>query len=430
MTRAMHRRRFLTAAAAAPLGLPFLSQFASAREVAERRVIFLMSPNDAMRREEWAMAEQGQSAALPEALPSYLAPLSAFRDRMSVFGDLSKLAEHESHCPQTLLTGVDTLNGNGDTNAASMSLDQHLADILEVDAATFGVRCLPNDPSARWSSRGADQPVDPIMDPGLAFEQYFGDFDADPAELEAKRARKRSVLDRVAKDLSRFQSQLASHQRPRVEAHLESIRKLEADIDTTIVGACNPVSPTFGQDALDNASVPTSLHGLVDMMVQVMGCGVTRVGTLQFGRSGAGEIRPVWPEFGINIDRDCHFGLAHRYWDDPSDEATTDRRAQESWVSTHMVQRLLEGLEATPDADGNSLLDNTMVVWLHEMGSNHNAGGHMAAVFGGPSWLQTGSFHSMPGRSLNDLLTAVSNKMGVQTEQWGTPAYNAGPLPL
>lgn len=430
MTHPWNRRRFLTAAAAAPLGLPFLSQFARAEDPPQRRVIFLMSPNDAMRREEWAMAGEGESAPLPETLPSYLAPLSAFRDRMAVFGDLHKYAEHESHCPQTLLTGIDTLNGNGDTNASSISLDQHIAQVLEVDAATFGVRCLPNDPSARWSSLAADQPVDPIMDPGLAFDQYFGDFDADPAELEAKRARKRSLLDRVAKDLSRFQSQVPSAQRPRVEAHLDAIRKLESEVDDTIVAACNPASPTFGKDAIDNASVPTSLHGLVDMMVQVMGCGITRVGSLQFGRSGAGEIRPVWPEFGIDIDRDCHFGLAHRYWDEPSEGARADRLAQETWVATHMVQRLLEGLDAMPDVDGGSLLDNTMVVWLHEMGSNHNAGGHLAAVFGGSSWLQTGSFHSLPGRGLNDLLTAVANRMGLGITEWGTPDYNAGPLPL
>ena len=424
------RRRFVTAAAAAPLGLPFLSQFARARDVPQRRILFLMSPNDAMRREEWGMADEGQSVPLPDTLPSYLAPLSAFRDRMAVFGDLVKLAEHESHCPHTLLTGVDTIDGGNGTNAASISLDQYLAGEFGVDAATFGVRCLPNDPSARFSSKGADQPVDPIMDPGLAFDHYFGDYDADPAELEARRARKRSVLDRVAKDLAAFQSQVSAAQRPRVEAHLDAIRKLESDVDETIVAACNPGSPTFGQDATDNEAVPTSLHGLVDTMVQVIGCGITRVGSIQFGRSGAGEIRPVWPDFGINIDRDCHFGLAHRYWEEYSDASRSDRVEQETWVATHMVQRLLEGLDAMPDLDGSSVLDNTMVVWLHEMGSNHNASGHLACVFGGSSWLQTGSFQSMPGRSLNDLLTAVANRMDVGISEWGTPAYNGGPLPL
>lgn len=429
MARLWTRRRFVSAAAAAPLGLPFLSQFARANDAPQRRVIFLMSPNDNMGRDTWGMAEEGQSVPLPETLPSYLEGLSEFRDRMVVFGDLEKRAEHNSHCPQTLLTGTDTTDGSNTGNASSMSIDHHIAEALEVSSATFGVRCLPNGARARWSWLGADQPVDPLMDPALAFDQYFGNYDADPAELEAKRARKRSLLDRVAKDLGRFQSQVSAEQRPRVEAHLDAIRTLESEIDDTITAACDPGSPTFGADAIDNASVPTTLHAMVDQMVQVMGCGLTRVGTLQFGRSGAGEIRPVWPEFGIDIDKDFHFGLAHAAYENPTAQNVADRLAQETWLTTHMVHRLVSALDATPDVEG-SLLDNTMVVWLHEMGDKHAARDHMAVVFGGSQWLQTGSFHSLPGRSLNDLLTAVAQKMAVDIDAWGAPEYNDSPLPL
>lgn len=427
---AWNRRSFLSCAALAPLGLPFLSSFARAREVPQRRVVFLMSPNDCMDREEWGMAPEGESAPLPDDLPSYLAPLSAFRDRTVVFGDLEKKARHNSHCPQSLLSGTDTIDGTTDTGASSITLDQFIAGELDVEAATFGVRCLPNAPRARWSWAGSNQPVDPIMDPAAAFDRYFADLDSDPAELEALRARKRSLLDRVAKDLTAFQAQIPSENRPALEAHLEGIRSLENGLDDTIVASCSPGSPTFGKNATDNEMVPDSLHGLVDQMVQVLSCDITRVGSLQFGRSGGGVISPVWPEHGINIDRDLHFGLAHRYWEQHTAQNIADRLEQETWMSSHMVQRLLEGLEATPDTDGNSLLDNTMVVWMHEMGRNHNARGHMATVVGGSAWLETGSFHSMPGRSLNDLLTAVANKMGLGLDHWGDPDYNEAPLPL
>ncbi|MEM6294540.1 MAG: DUF1552 domain-containing protein [Myxococcota bacterium] len=430
MSRFLNRRRIIKAAAAAPLGLPFLAQFAKADERPHKRVIFLMSPNDCMHREEWAMAEQGGNASLPRELPSYLAPLSAFADRLAVFGDLHKKAHNRSHCPQSLLTGTHTLNQNADTNASSISLDQFLAQEMDVDAATFGVRCLPNQPDARWSSLGVDQPVDPIMDPAVAFDLYFGDHDIDPVTLEAKRARKKSLLDRVSGDLTRFQSQVAAHQRPRVEAHLEAVRKIEAELDEGIMLSCDPGSPTFGKHATDNASVPSTLKGLIDMMVQVMACGITRVGSLQFGRSGAEEMRPTWPEAGIDIDRDFHFGLAHRYWDEPSEQATLDRRASETWLATHMVQYLLQELDARVDVDGKSLLDNTMVVWLHEMGSHHNAEGHLAVVAGGSDWLDTGMFRSFPGRGINDLLPAVATKMGFAMDVFGDPEIATGRLPL
>ena len=347
-----------------------------------------------------------------------------------MFGDLHKKAHSRSHCPQSLLTGTHTLNENADTNASSISLDQYLAQEMGVEAATFGVRCLPNDPSARWSSLGADQPVDPIMDPAVAFDLYFGDHDIDPAELEAKRIRKKSLLDRVSGDLTRFRSQVAAHQRPRVDAHLDAVRKIEAELDEDIVLRCDPGSPTFGKNAIDNASVPSTLEGLVDTMVQVMACGITRVGSLQFGRSGAEEMRPTWPEAGINIDRDFHFGLAHRYWDEPSEQATLDRRESETWIATHMVQYLLKELDARIDVDGKSLLDNTMVVWLHEMGYHHNTEGHLAVVAGGSDWLDTGMFRSFPGRGVNDLLPSIATKMGVPMEVFGDANIATGPLPL
>lgn len=430
MSRIWTRRNFIRSAAAAPLGLPFLSHFAKAQDVAPRRVIFLMSPNDAMRREDWGIGEQGSDVALPAMLPSFLAPLSDFGHKLTVVGDLYKAAEHESHCPGSLLTGSDTIDGTNATYASSISLDQYLAQQLGVQPATFGVRCVPNDAQARWSSLGANQPVDPIMDPAVAFDQYFGDFQADPAELEAKRKLKKSVLDRVAGDLEQFQSGLAAEQRPRLEAHLDAVRNLEAEIDDIIVQSCDPGSPIFGQDNTDNSAVPTTLKGLIDTMVQVMACDVTRVGTLQFGRSGGGEMAPTWPEAGINIDRDFHFGLAHRFWEDGSPEAVADRLESETWVCQNMVRYLLGELEAREDVDGRTLLDNTLVVWMHEMGSNHNAGGHMDVVAGATDVLTPGRFKSFNGRNLNDLLTAVAQMMDVDIDTFGTPAYNEGPLPL
>jgi len=430
MSRIWTRRNFIRSAAAAPLGLPFLSHFAKAQDVAPRRVIFLMSPNDVMDREEWGIGEPDSDVALPATLPSYLEPLSEFGDKLTIVGDLEKVAEHQSHCPISLLTGSDTLDGTNDSYASSISLDQYLGQQLGTQPATFGVRCVPNGAPARWSSLGADQPVDPIMDPAIAFEQYFGDFQTDPAELEAKRKLKKSVLDRVAGDLERFQSGLDTAQRPRLEAHLDAVRSLEAEIDDIVVQSCDPGSPIFGQDATDNDAVPTSLKGLVDTMVQLIACDVTRIGSLQFGRSGGGELRPTWPEAGINIDRDFHFGLAHRYWEDGSQQAVSDRLETESWIADNMMRYLLSELDAREDIDGRTLLDNTLVVWMHEMGRNHNARGRMEVLAGATDVLTPGRFKSFDKRSLNDLLTAIAQMMEVDIDTFGTPSYNEGPLPL
>ncbi len=152
------------------------------------------------------------------------------------------------------------------------------------------------------------------MTPQAAFDRYFADFGANEANLAQRRQRRTRLLDRVARDIARFQASLPREQRPRLEAHLEAIHAIEAEIDGNMNQACDPRSPTFGQDAGSNAAVPTTLKGLTDIMVRLLACGVTHVGSMQFGAARAHFTSPTWPEAGININATVHEGIAHPYW--------------------------------------------------------------------------------------------------------------------
>ncbi len=103
----------------------------------------------------------------------------------------------------------------------------------------------------------------------------------------------------------------------------------------------------------------------------------------------------------------------------------------ESWLSEHMVGYLLRQLDSFVDVDGRSLLETTMVIALHELGTNHESYVHVAIVAGGNDWLPGGRFRSFDGRSLNDFYVGVCHKLGLEdVETFGDPSFNSRPLEL
>jgi hypothetical protein len=106
----------------------------------------------------------------------------------------------------------------------------------------------------------------------------------------------------------------------------------------------------------------------------------------------------------------------------------------------------LQALDATPDIDGNSLLDNTIVVYLSSEARAYDhsqfnvpflvfggkntriKGGQFLKVTDGP--LPTTSAGIMTGnRPTNDVWLALAPVFGVSLPSLGAPSQYSGPLP-
>jgi hypothetical protein len=116
------------------------------------------------------------------------------------------------------------------------------------------------------------------------------------------------------------------------------------------------------------AFIPELVDTMIDLAAVALGCGLTRIATLQLGYCG-GKWGFAWE--GINIQ--FHDYIAHQ---DTSDAGSTPENTARIVLANRYyasrVARLATALDAVPEG-GGTLLDNTLVVWGNELGrGDHN----------------------------------------------------------
>ncbi|MCX4241198.1 DUF1552 domain-containing protein [Paraliomyxa miuraensis] len=438
------RRGFLSgAAAASAMSLPFLSSLlgrsAKAADGAHaKRLVVFFTPNEPIDRDHWKPAGNGSAFPLT-SLPTMMSGLEAHRDDLVLVGDLEmKTRDVEAFGAGHvgighMLTGRTVSpygSGNAEFWASGISVDQHVANHLGVNALTLAARPGGANGNSRISYTGANQPVHPLTRPDDAFDSLFADATLPADELAALRGRRLSVLDRVAGDLDGIKAQLPGEARSKLDVHLELVRDLELQLTEDKGVTCEPVAIPGGVDYESNAAFPTTARRQIDLLVQALACGLTDVASLQLSNSGAGDLTPLWAGEGLDINLDCHT-IAHDYNQNPSGAATT-RRVQLETFFFDMFAYLLDGLAAIPEGpDGGRLLDDTVVLWCKNLGYNHSGREMLYILAGGAGGaLQTGRFVSLPGRPHNDLLVSVCNLMGMDDTSFGDPDLCTGALPL
>lgn len=434
------RRRFLGQAGLGALSLPFLSSFfersvaASKDGLCAKRLVVFFTPNEPIGRDYWLPEGNGDAFALT-SLPSMMTPLQDHMQDMLMIGDLEmKTREIETHGAGHvgighMLTGR-TVAPYGSANAeywgSGISVDQYVADALGVDALTLGARAGGSNGNSRISYRAASQPVHPTQAPDAAFDSLFSDFQLGEDELAQLRARRMSVLDRVSGDINGLKQELPAEAREKLDVHLSLVRDLEADLASDFQIECEPGAGPGGMDYGSNAAFPVTGRRQIDVMVQALACGITDVASLQLSNTGSGDITPMWPDEGLEINTDAHT-LAHDW--NKSQGQTADRLALEEFYFRQFAY-LLDKLAEIPEGDGR-MLDNTLVLWTKNLGFGHNGTQMLHMLCGGAGGaLDTGRFVSLPGVAHNDLLVSVCNLMGLDDETFGDESLCNGPLAL
>jgi hypothetical protein len=439
------RRAVLRGAGGVAIGLPLLeimSPFGraarAATAAAPKRFIVFFSPDGSIH-ENWVPT--GTESAF--TLSRILAPLEPNKAKVVVLDGLENKVGGYSARPGddhmkgmgTMLTGVGLLPGTtqggaGDPAglAGGISVDQTVANTIsggtKFRSLELGVQSGSGGTVWGYSSyTGANQPLPPDNNPASVFNRVFAPLAGNDPALLQKQAERRSILDAVKQSYTKLNPKLGAADKAKLDAHLTNIRDLEARLTATTTSACvKPAAPVIDYKA--NASFPAVGKLQMDLLVMALKCDLTRVASLQWEQS-VGNVRFTWVDPTLTRG---HHDLSH------DGDTVTDTIEMLTKINIWYAEQfnyLLTALDAAKEADGSSVLDNTLVLWVNELarGNAHSHDNMPYVLAGGAGGaLRGGRFLTYNRVSHNNLLVSCMNMMGVAGNTFGDPTFCTGPL--
>ena len=412
----------------------------------------------------WKMRPEGLDLSTPWRVPlaglseaefsQPLAPLYAHRSRLLALDGLSLATaeldmdgnRHDTGWVQAW-TGSWADFSSGDTGSTAPSLDQLVAERIarperlpSLEVAVMDA-LEPGRPIA-YGRNGIRLPMED--EPERVWQRLFGP-SLNPSPLAS---RQKGVLDFAYGQYTQMAPRLDSAQREKLDAHFQLLSDLRGRLDGMSQLSCETVPEPV-------SSLPTydeRFDAMAELIGAAFSCDITRVVSLSLGEMPTAN-------FGADsITDDVHKGLAHEIYNDPE-----KHQAMANYLTVHgqQVARLVSVLENLPDSDGNSVMDNTLIVWGSELANGWHGYQHYCPVILGGQWhFNTGQYwyrpHETPIRMLvppslsptgyaevsglphQHLLTSVANAMGVEENavglhhvqgQNGDWIDTSGPLP-
>lgn len=368
-------------------------------------------------------------------LSPILADFESLRDQMVIVDGIdirnSGLDPKGNNHVRTMgkvLTAKDVLPAadSEDGQPGGISIDQLIAQHL-------GVPTLELQVNDQHRSHMRDRPFatgpnafqPPLANPMDAWNKAFANFEPsnDPAEVAAHLRRlelKKSLLDDLTGELSRFRQELDNTERLKLDIHEDAIRRAEEavsrDLEQTELPLACEVPP---QPAVD-FSIVNRAQAHLDLAFASLACDRASVVGMLWGFSGY-HWRYEWA--GVTNVADSGHDEVHHLPGPRRDDYV--KMARWDW---NQLKTLLDRLAATPEGSG-TMLDNTVVLAISHFGIHHQMERIPAVLFGNAQGaLQTGRYLQLPERQNNDkLLTSFAHLMDVEVAGIGDDP-NCGPL--
>lgn len=448
--RGLSRRAVLRGMFGAAIALPLLEAMEwgagrgrrarAAAPTPPRRFVVMYTPNGTIPKHFWPSGGERDFV-----LSRILAPLERHRNDLLILGGIDMLSSMsgpgDAHQKGTghALTATELLPGNfaGDAGqnagwAGGISIDQKIADHIGGDtlfpSLEFGVLVDGSDVRSRISYRGPGQPLPPESSPYVMYRRIFGDSSADPAKLQRLAAQKTAVLDMVAEEYKKLGQKLGAADREKVEVHLRAVNDVRARLfkgQAKFGGACQPMDQGAPLDPTRVANMPQIGKLQMDLLALAFACDVTRVATLMWTRSTA---MTVYSFLGKDI-YEGHHSLAHK---GDEDTAKVEQNTRINTWFAEQLAYLIDRLKAIPEGTG-TVFDNTVILWTNEQARGNNHDRHeMPYVLAGSAggYFQTGRFVRQTSETgHNKLLVSLQQAFGIESDEFGNPAYGTGPLP-
>jgi hypothetical protein len=250
-------------------------------------------------------------------------------------------------------------------------------------------------------------PLSPITDPLTAFNQLFGGTsEGATAEQQAiRRESLASVLDYALSDAQQLNQRLGKRDQAKLDEYLTAVRQLETRLQSP-VGACD-----VGQPPGAGLGYQERVIAFNDLMVLALRCDQSRVVTFQIENGLSSRSHPF-------IDAiPGHHALSH----DGSPAGRAALLRLETWQCEQAADFATK-LQATKDADGASLLDNTALLLLPDMGDGnpHDHTNLAPALLGNCGGaIDTAKAVDFKGAPLGNLYVTLLQAMGAPNKTFG-----------
>lgn len=410
-----------------------LAQAAGAR----RLIVFYFPDGVAARSQDGDPTEwHAQGGETNFTLGAQLMPLDRLKQHCVFLNGLSMGQTDAGSHPggaKKLLTGVD--GGNGE------SIDQYLSRTVGAGSPWrhLYLGAMANQNNASGDKHivypSAGQTIPPEDDPRRAFERVFGAGlpSGMPPTMTGPSA-DRSILDGTLTEVQALRDKLGAAERAKLELHLEALRDLERRVATTLPPPVTPPPASCGTPPASLASAslpslydpslfPTVLRLQLDVMVQAMACGLTRVGTVQCSHHTSELIMSRFPGtsfsdpgFDMRSHQASHYGPRH----DTGRREYRDYLAQRRWFVEQFAY-LVDQLAARPE-DGGTMLDHSLL-WLCTEVCDGNIHSHDDMPFvlagGAGGRLRTGRKLDFGGAPHGNLLVTLARAMGDGASRFG-----------
>ncbi|HVY31373.1 MAG TPA: DUF1552 domain-containing protein [Polyangiaceae bacterium] len=318
-----------------------------------------------------------------------------------------------------IYTGTYQNTGGQNCTSKGPSIDQVVSDAIAKTVALPQPLLVISVEGGTASWRGADQANTGEGDPKRLFDKLFASA-AMPAEEVAKiRTRKKSVLDFVSGELSGFSQRMGTEDKAKIDAHLESIRQLEAQLAAGGMACATPTVNTGSKVFQDKVAA------MLDMTAMALRCDLTRSVSICWADDGG--YRPItlpWLDINSSFHDIAHLGK----------EGYPTKIKADVWMY-EQVARLVKGLNDATEGTG-TVLDNSVIVVGNDMneGSGHYVGGMPFLLIGScggyfktgrtvklGNWAnKTGEYwNGDSGVPHNKLLASLSNAMDVPCDSFG-----------
>jgi hypothetical protein len=388
------------------------------------RVGYTYTPNGIIR-DRWVPAAAGSSFEMTDILKQW----EPLRDQLLVLSHLNNGASESvsGHVggSSMFLTGMEP-NKSLSEIRCGVSVDQIIAaefgkhtplsslqlcieNAAELAGQSAGGYSSAYTNTISWSSPSTPLPME--HRPREVFERLFGDGGTDPAAREGRLRRQRSILDFIREDMSRVNKKLGADDSTKLAEYLDAVRSVEFQIqkaeektDMSLPDMQRPV----GIPAMED-----HLRLMYDLLLLAFQTDMTRVFTFMVAREYS---EMVYTHLG---HKDPHHPLTHHRGD-----PIRKRQAGEIDVfHAKMFGEFLQKLKSASDADGSSILDNSLMVYGAGMGDGdvHSQWNIPVAVIGGAGGKVRGGRHIQykQGTPMCNLHVAMLNRLGIPAETFG-----------
>jgi Protein of unknown function (DUF1552) len=375
------RRQFLTSAGAGLLLAPFINaglrrEAKAAGNTSKRLLVFCSMGTFPPL---WTPTVSGETISAWSAMTQ---PLSGAADNIVLVEGMPSGNPNDGHGSSDSLTGLGFgYYAVNNVPVVKTSVDQFVASKSganrPIASLLLGANCNENGGLSQFygGPNGGNLPT--IGSPLSAYNTVFGA--AMPAgssgsdtSAQALLQRRKSILDTISGEITGLQSTLGSNEKAKLDAHLDSIRQLENKLmpASGASGACTkPATPgadsTFQFMGDMDAMAANLIHQQI--IVSAFACDITRVACLEYGNDQKLMVHAT----GLPYD-DQHGGYIHS----GASSNYANLVLFEAYLATQFVN-IINALKAVPDplgSAGQTLFDNTLLVWARDMGDaqNHN----------------------------------------------------------